>query len=79
MLATVSALKDSHYAAAKKAGIGADYQYPHDFARGYVPQVYLPDPATTYYRPVDRGYEKNIRQYLQSLKTVIKESYTETE
>ena len=35
-------LKDSHYPAAKKAGIGADYKYPHNFKDGFVPQEYLP-------------------------------------
>ncbi len=54
-------LKDSHYAAAKKAGIGADYKYPHNFKDGFVEQEYLPEGIKKkYYNPKDSGYEKNI-------------------
>ncbi len=69
-------LKDSHYPAARKAGFGVDYKYPHDFAGGFVPQEYLPGPPKQYYAPKDAGYEKNIRQYLQSLKTLIERGKT---
>jgi len=64
-------LKDSHYPAARKAGFGVDYKYPHDYAGGFVPQEYLPGPPKQYYAPKDAGYEKNIRQYLQSLRTLV--------
>ena len=65
-------LKDSHYPAAKKAGFGADYKYPHDFEAGFVPQEYLPGRTKKkYYRPKDAGYEKNIKCYLQKLQTLI--------
>ncbi len=65
-------LKDSHYQAAKKAGIGADYKYPHDFEGGFVPQEYLPGRVgKKYYNPKDSGYEKNIKQYLQKLERLI--------
>ena len=65
-------LKDSHYAGAKKAGFGADYKYPHNFDDGFVPQEYLPTAMKkTYYRPKERGYEKNIKRYLQKLQSLI--------
>ena len=68
-------LKDSHYAAAKKMGFGAEYKYPHSFEGGFVVQEYLPgDIRKKYYRPTDRGYEKNIRGYLQKLEILIKDS-----
>jgi putative ATPase len=68
-------LKDSHYAAAKKMGFGAEYKYPHDYAEGFVAQEYLPGGAKRrYYQPKERGYEKNIRRYLQMLETLIKDS-----
>jgi putative ATPase len=68
-------LKDSHYPAAKKMGFGADYKYPHEFAEGFVVQEYLPGRGEKrYYRPTERGYEKNIRAYLQKLEILIKES-----
>jgi putative ATPase len=69
-------LKDSHYAAAKKAGFGVDYKYPHDYAGGFVPQEYLPGPPTRYYAPKEAGYEKNIRQYLQTLRALIERDKT---
>ncbi len=65
-------LKDSHYAAAKKAGFGVDYKYPHNFRDGFVPQAYLPDGMKMkYYTPKDIGYEKNIQHYLQKLQSLI--------
>jgi putative ATPase len=68
-------LKDSHYSAAKKMGFGAEYKYPHSFEGGFVVQEYLPgNIRKKYYRPTERGYEKNIRGYLQKLEILIKDS-----
>jgi len=68
-------LKDSHYAAAKKEGYGADYKYPHNYPGGFVPQEYLPaDSKKIYYRPKEAGYEKNIKYYLQKLQSLIQNS-----
>jgi len=68
-------LKDSHYAAAKKMGFGAEYKYPHSFEGGFVVQEYLPGGIKKkYYKPTERGYEKNIRGYLQKLEILIKDS-----
>jgi putative ATPase len=68
-------LKDSHYPAAKKAGFGVDYKYPHNFKGGFVPQEYLPAAVKKeYYMPKERGYEKNIKHYLQKLQILIKNS-----
>jgi putative ATPase len=64
-------LKDAHYAAAKKAGSGVGYKYPHDHDRGFVPQEYLPGSPRQYYVPKDVGREKNIKLYLQELQTLI--------
>ena len=65
-------LKDSHYAAAKKLGFGADYKYPHNFKDGFVPQEYLSaENRKKYYRPKEIGYEKNIKCYLQKLQSLI--------
>lgn len=74
--AVPSHLKDSHYPAARKAGFGVDYKYPHDYAGGFVSQEYLPGPPTQYYGPKDAGYEKNIRRYLQNIKTLIERGKT---
>jgi putative ATPase len=68
-------LKDSHYPAAKKAGFGVDYKYPHNSRDGFVPQEYLPaELKKEYYSPKERGYEKNMKQYLQNLQTLIQNS-----
>jgi putative ATPase len=60
-------LRDNHYAGAKRLGRGEDYQYSHDFDGGYVQQTYLPE-ERRYYQPVDRGYEKMIRERLEELR-----------
>ena len=68
-------LKDSHYRAARKWGFGADYKYPHSFKDGFVPQQYLPEGVRKkYYRPTERGHEKNIKRYLQKLQMLIQNS-----
>ena len=69
-------LKDSHYPAAKKAGFGADYKYPHDYEGGLVAQEYLPGSPKEYYAPKDTGHEKNVRRYLQKLQTLLDRSKT---
>ncbi len=68
-------LKDSHYPAAKKAGFGTDYKYPHNFEDGFIPQEYLPARTKKkYYEPKEIGCEKNIKRYLQKLQTLIQNS-----
>jgi putative ATPase len=64
-------LKDSHYAAAKKAGFGVEYKYPHDYEDGFVPQEYLPGAPKKYYVPKEIGGEKNIVRHLQRLRSLI--------
>lgn len=64
-------LKDAHYAAAKKSGVGIGYQYPHDYEHGFVKQEYLPGSARRYYVPKEAGYEKNMGRYLQELQMLI--------
>ena len=63
-------LRDSHYGGAKALGAGINYQYPHDFATGFVRQRYLPDglpAAAPYYEPTDNGAEARIKARLQKL------------
>ncbi len=57
-------LRDTSYSGADKLGNGKGYKYPHEFARHYTPQQYLPDnlAGTVYYRPSDEGYEKKIKE-----------------
>ncbi len=64
-------LKDSHYPAAKKAGFGVEYKYPHDYEDGFVPQEYLPGEPKKYYSPKEIGAEKRITRHLQRLQSLI--------
>jgi putative ATPase len=50
----------------KSLGYGEGYQYDHDFQSGVAPQTYLPDEIedTRFYEPVDRGFEKTIKERL---------------
>jgi putative ATPase len=63
-------LRDSHYPAAKKQGIGENYKYPHNYQNGFVVQQYLPEDRK-YYNPKDIGNEKFIRQRLDKLRELI--------
>jgi len=67
-------LKDAHYAAAKKAGFGVGYRYPHDYKDGFVAQEYLPGAPKHYYVPKDAGQEKTIGRYLQRLQALVDSS-----
>lgn len=63
-------LKSSRTEAMKKLGYGVDYKYPHDYPKHYVHQGYLPAQIMNikFYDPSDRGFEKQIKEYLQWLK-----------
>jgi len=70
-------LKDSHYGGAKKMGFGRDYKYPHSYKDGFVVQEYLSgEKRGRYYHPKEIGQEKNIKRYLQKLKTLINNMQT---
>lgn len=56
-------LRSGAYTGAKELGHATDYQYAHNSETGFVDQAYL-GVDKTYYQPVDRGYEKRIREYL---------------
>jgi putative ATPase len=50
----------------RSLGYGKGYKYAHDYAAGVVAQQCLPDEICDekFYEPVDRGYEKTIRERL---------------
>ena len=50
----------------KDLGYGAGYAYDHDTAEGFSGQNYFPDDMAreTYYRPVDRGFERDVAKRL---------------
>ena len=53
-------LRGSNYRGASEQGFGTDYQYPHDYERGWVSQQYLPDAliGERYYDPSEYGRER---------------------
>lgn len=54
----------------KGLGYGKGYKYPHSFKGAEVEQEYLPDrlKGQEYYRPSDRGYEKEIAERMKTTK-----------
>ncbi len=61
-------LRDGHYPGAKRLGHGEGYQYAHDSAEGWVDQDYL-GVEKTYYQPVDRGFETELKRRLEEWKS----------
>jgi len=63
-------LRSSKTPLAKDLGYGRDYKYPHSYPTGWVEQSYLPDEIqeANLYEPTNRGFEKNIRDYLNWMK-----------
>ncbi|MGX7109675.1 replication-associated recombination protein A [Facklamia miroungae] len=65
------ALRDGHYAGAKKLGRSIGYKNPHEYPNHFVSQQYLPDRLKTkqYFHPDPTGkYETAISQYYQEIK-----------
>lgn len=60
-------LKDAHYPGAERLGHGEGYQYAHDYAGGWVAADYL-GVEKTYYEPVDRGLEAELKKRLDDFK-----------
>ena len=60
----------------KNLDYGKDYKYAHNFKNGYIIQEHLPKElkGKKYYFPTDRGFEKEIKQRLEKLKTKYKDS-----
>ena len=69
------ALRDAHYAGAKKLGHGHDYVYAHDDARGVVGQQYAPDDVdgAIYYEPGSHGAEAAIAERLARIRAILRE------
>ena len=65
-------LRDAHYAGAKRLGQGQDYQYAHDSEGGIAAQDYL-GVEREYYRPVDRGFEKELAERLKVIRARLRQ------
>lgn len=64
------ALRSSKTKLNKAMGYGEGYRYAHDGKTGWQDMDFLPDKIkdAKFYEPVDRGFEKNIKQYLDWMK-----------
>lgn len=71
-------LRDSHYKDADQLGHGTDYEYAHQAKSGIVSQDYL-GTDRTYYRPVDRGFEKELAQRLERIRAILHQSPSDQE
>ncbi len=60
-------LQDSHYAGAKRLGHGEGYEYAHNAEGAVAAQDYL-GVEREYYRPVDRGFEKELMKRLEQIR-----------
>jgi putative ATPase len=60
-------LRDAHYAGAAKLGHGEGYRYSHNEPDGIAAQDYL-GIEREFYRPVDRGFESELRQRLVKIR-----------
>lgn len=66
-------LRDSHYSGAAMLGAGAGYDYAHDHADGVAAQDYL-GVDRIYYEPTDRGFERELRDRLESIRATLREA-----
>ncbi len=64
-------LRDTHYQSAKQLGSGEGYQYSHAEADGVSAQDYL-GVDREYYQPVDRGFESELKQRLETIRTKLR-------
>jgi putative ATPase len=57
----------------RELGYGEQYRYAHDFEDAIVEQQHLPDNLVgrTYYQPVERGFEREIRSRLAYWRKVL--------
>jgi len=60
-------LRGSGYAGAERLGHGTGYQYAHDAEGGVAPQDYL-GVEREYYRPTDRGFERELGARLEAIR-----------
>ncbi|WP_245961931.1 replication-associated recombination protein A [Quadrisphaera granulorum] len=68
-------LRDAHYAGAQKIGHGQGYVYAHDAPHAVASQQYAPDDLAgrEYYRPTDRGVERDIGARLQRIRALLRQ------
>lgn len=65
-------LRGSSYGGAKRLGHGKGYEYAHDHPEGIAAQDYL-GVEREYYRPTDRGFERELAQRLETIRARLRE------
>ena len=65
-------LRDAHYRGASQLGHGEGYEYSHNSDDGVAAQDYL-GVEREYYRPVDRGFEKELGERLVQIRAKLRE------
>src|SRR4029079_11521032 len=68
-------LRDRHYQGAKRLGHGEGYEYSHDAPDAVAAQDYL-GVEREYYRPVDRGFEKDLAERLEGIRARLRMAKT---
>jgi putative ATPase len=71
-------LRDKHYAGAGRLGHGEGYQYSHASADGVSEQDYL-GVDRTYYRPVPRGFEVELAERLERIRSKLRKAKKQEE
>jgi putative ATPase len=68
------AMRDAHYAGAKKLGHGKGYLYPHDYDIGVVEQQYPPTEllGARYYEPTEHGNEREVSARWAKLRRIVR-------
>jgi putative ATPase len=66
-------LQDSHYPGAKRLAHGEGYEYAHNAPDAIAAQDYL-GVDRTYYRPTDRGFEKELAERLERIRARLRGS-----
>ncbi len=71
-------LRDASYAGAKRLGHGVGYQYAHDHPDAVAAQDYL-GVERIYYRPTDRGYERQLAERLEAIRARLRQAKDHTQ
>jgi putative ATPase len=66
-------LRDRHYPGAKRLGHGEGYEYAHNAPDAVAAQDYL-GVEREYYRPVERGFEKELAERLEAIRAKLREA-----
>ncbi len=69
-------LRDAHYAGAARFGHGSGYAYSHDSPDGVATQDYL-GVEREYYRPVNRGFERELAERLAQIRAKLRAACTQ--